>query len=153
MITTYPVGDRSLKRQTKKDHLIYSSPGLDAATTSNSSAVSRPGSVNVGATPDVLPASDKSNGLVGQSISQNNTESNNAVNNGQEDDKSTQVVPAETEHFTAGTFTHTKTGQKIPRAKIKGKTDKYKAILAVAKKHGGIYSRFAKCFGCVKNFV
>ena len=30
-----PKGDKTLAKQTKKDRLIYSSPGLDAATESN----------------------------------------------------------------------------------------------------------------------
>ena len=62
VITAIPTGDKSLARQTKKDRLIYSNPGLGVATTSNSSAVSRPRSENVGATKGVRPTSDKSNG-------------------------------------------------------------------------------------------
>jgi hypothetical protein len=50
--------------------LIYNSPGLGAATTSNSSAVSRPSSGNVGAAKDVRPTSDKSSGLSDSSIPQ-----------------------------------------------------------------------------------
>ena len=46
----------------KKDRLIYSNSGLGVATTSNSSAVSRPRSENVGATKGVRPTSDKSSG-------------------------------------------------------------------------------------------
>ncbi|MDD6396799.1 MAG: LPD5 domain-containing protein, partial [Selenomonadaceae bacterium] len=100
---------------------------------------------------ELLPDANNKGGVVSGSAAKDNVPmdsiiSQNTSETKPEDDKSTQAVPAETEHFTAGTFTHTKTGQKIPRAKIKGKTDKYKAILAVAKKHGGIYSKFAKCF-------
>lgn len=62
VITAIPTGDKSLARQTKKDRLIYSNPGLGVATTSNSSAVSRPRSENVGATKGVRPTSDKSSG-------------------------------------------------------------------------------------------
>lgn len=62
VITAIPTGDKSLARQTKKDRLIYSNPGLGVATTSNSSAVSRPRSKNVGATKGVRPTSDKSSG-------------------------------------------------------------------------------------------
>ena len=65
------------KKATKKDRLIYSSPGLDTATTSNSSPVSRQGSVNVGATQDVLPTSDKSSGILTASVAQNDENSNN----------------------------------------------------------------------------
>lgn len=65
------------KKATKKDLLIYSSPGLDTATTSNSSPVSRQGSVNVGATQDVLPTSDKSSGILTASVAQNDENSNN----------------------------------------------------------------------------
>lgn len=70
VITAIPVGDKSLKRQTKKDRLIYSSPGLDTATTSNGSAVSRSVSNNVGAEQNVLPTSDKSSGSSTSNISQ-----------------------------------------------------------------------------------
>lgn len=52
-----------LQVDNKKDRLIYSSPGLGAATTSNGSAVSRSVSNNVGAEQNVLPTSDKSSGL------------------------------------------------------------------------------------------
>lgn len=62
VITAIPTGDKSLARQTKKDRLIYSNSGLGVATTSNSSAVSRPRSENVGATKGVRPTSDKSSG-------------------------------------------------------------------------------------------
>lgn len=77
VITAMPKSDRNLKKQTKKDRLIYSSPGLDTATTSNSSPVSRQGSVNVGATQDVLPTSDKSSGILTASVAQNDENSNN----------------------------------------------------------------------------
>ena len=81
VITAMPKGDKSLKRQTKKDRLIYSSPGLDTTTTSNSSAVSRPVSNNVGAEQDVLPTSDKSNGLVTTNVTENGGESKIASTN------------------------------------------------------------------------
>ena len=70
VITAIPTGDKSLKRQTKKDRLIYSSPGLDTAAASNSSAVSRSVSNDVGAEQNVLPASDKSNGSSVSSVAQ-----------------------------------------------------------------------------------
>lgn len=40
IVTAIPKGDANLARQTKKDRLIYSSPGLGAATESNAGAVS-----------------------------------------------------------------------------------------------------------------
>lgn len=76
VITAIPVGDKSLKRQIKKDRLIYSSPGLDTATTSNGSAVSRSVSNNVGAEQNVLPTSDKSSGSSTSNISQEQKPSN-----------------------------------------------------------------------------
>ena len=57
-----PKGDKQLSRQTKKDHLIYSSPGLGAATVSGNSAVShddKAGAANRGGS----PTSDKSGDL------------------------------------------------------------------------------------------
>lgn len=80
VITAIPKGDKSLKRQTKKDHLIYSSPGLGAATTSNGSAVSRSVSNNVGAEQNVLPTSDKSSGFSNSTISQNQDKGNENPN-------------------------------------------------------------------------
>lgn len=55
------------------------STGMEAtfASTSNSSPVSRQGSVNVGATQDVLPTSDKSSGILTASVAQNDENSNN----------------------------------------------------------------------------
>ena len=79
VITAIPVGDKSLKRQTKKDRLIYSSPGLDTATTSNGSAVSRSVSNNVGAEQNVLPTSDKSSGFSTSNISQEQKPSKGTV--------------------------------------------------------------------------
>lgn len=62
VISAIPKGDANLKRSTKKDRLIYSSPGLGAATQSNAGAVSHDGR-NVGAVNrGGIPASDKSSG-------------------------------------------------------------------------------------------
>ena len=62
VVTAMPKGDTQLTRQTKRDRLIYSSPGLDAATESDAGAVSA--SANVGAdTRGGSPTSDKSGGL------------------------------------------------------------------------------------------
>ena len=84
VITAIPKGDKSLKRQTKKDHLIYSSPGLGAATTSNGSAVSRSVSNNVGAEQNVLPTSDKSSGFSNSTIPQNQNKGNENPNTSNE---------------------------------------------------------------------
>ncbi len=70
IVTAIPEGDAILARQTKKDRLIYSNPGLGVATASNSSAVSRPRSDNAGATKGVRPTSDKSSGLSILSVAQ-----------------------------------------------------------------------------------
>ena len=61
ILTAILQGDNSLRRTKKR--LIYSSPGLGAATTSNGSAVSRSVSNNVGAEQNVLSTSDKSSGF------------------------------------------------------------------------------------------
>lgn len=62
IVTAIPKGDANLARQTKKDRLIYSSPGLGAATESNAGAVST-SAKNVGAeTRGGTPTSDKSSG-------------------------------------------------------------------------------------------
>ena len=62
VVSAIPKGDKSLKRGTAKDRLIYSSPGLGAATQSNAGAVSHDshivGAVNRGGS----PTSDKSSG-------------------------------------------------------------------------------------------
>ena len=68
-------GDKPLTQQTKKDRLIYSSPGLGAATESNAGAVSA-SAKKVGAdTRGGTPASDKSGDLDTSTISPEETES------------------------------------------------------------------------------
>ena len=74
VISAIPKGDKSLMRQTKKDHLIYSSPGLGAATVSGNSAVShddKAGAANRGGS----PTSDKSGDLDTSTISPEEAES------------------------------------------------------------------------------
>ncbi|WP_303104094.1 DEAD/DEAH box helicase family protein [uncultured Mitsuokella sp.] len=62
IVTAIPKGDANLARQTKKDRLIYSSPGLDTAAKSNAGAVST-SARSVGAeTRGGTPTSDKSSG-------------------------------------------------------------------------------------------
>ena len=68
-------GDKNLARQTKKDRLIYSSPGLDAATAPGDSAVShdgKAGTVNRGGS----PTSDKSSDLSVSSVTKKAEERN-----------------------------------------------------------------------------
>ena len=68
-------GDKPLTQQTKKDRLIYSSPGLGAATESNAGAVSA-SAKKVGAdTRGGTPASDKSGDLDTSTISPEEAES------------------------------------------------------------------------------
>lgn len=136
VITAIPVGDKSLKRQTKKDRLIYSSPGLDTATTSNGSAVSRSVSNNVGAEQNVLPTSDKSSGSSISNISQEQKPSKG------------NLEQSSSQHFDITDYTHTKTGEVYNAAKINGKVDRdtYAKIKDIATKHGGRYNRFAKRF-------
>ncbi|MGN8831191.1 MuF-C-terminal domain-containing protein [Selenomonas montiformis] len=70
IVTAIPKGDANLARQTKKDRLIYSSPGLGATTESNAGAVST-SAKNVGAeTRGGTPTSDKSSGLSTSSVAQ-----------------------------------------------------------------------------------
>lgn len=70
IVTAIPKGDANLARQTKKDRLIYSSPGLGAATESNAGAVST-SAKNVGAeTRGGTPTSDKSSGSSTPSVAQ-----------------------------------------------------------------------------------
>ena len=57
-----PKGDAQLARQTKRDRLIYSSPGLGAATVSGNGAVSHDGKAGA-ANRGGSPTSDKSGGL------------------------------------------------------------------------------------------
>ena len=74
VVTAMPKGDSQLARQTKKDRLIYSSPGLGAATVSGDGAVSHDGSagaVHRGGS----PTSDKSSGLVTSTIPSDVSES------------------------------------------------------------------------------
>lgn len=80
VITAIPQGDNSLRRTTKKDRLIYSSPSLGAATVSNVGAVST--SVNnVGTdTRGGSSTSDKSSGLSNSTIPQNQDKGNENSN-------------------------------------------------------------------------
>ena len=74
VISAIPKGDKNLARQTKTDRLIYSSPGLDAATVSSDGAVSHDGdagAVHRGGS----PTSDKSSGLVTSTIPSDVSES------------------------------------------------------------------------------
>lgn len=76
IITAIPQGDANLKRTTKKDRLIYSSPSLDTATESNAGAVSTSAN-NVGAdTRGGTSTSDKSSGILTASVAQNEENSN-----------------------------------------------------------------------------
>ena len=75
VVTAIPKGDKNLGHQTKKDRLIYNSPGLGAATESNAGAVSA-SAKKVGAdTRGGTPASDKSGDLDTSTISPEETES------------------------------------------------------------------------------
>ena len=74
VVSAMPKGDKTLARQTKTDRLIYSSPGLDAATVSGDGAVSHDGdagAVHRGGS----PTSDKSSGLVTSTIPSDVSES------------------------------------------------------------------------------
>ena len=62
VVTAMPKGDTQLARQTKRDRLIYSSPGLGAATISGNGAVSHDGKAGA-ANRGGSPTSDKSGGL------------------------------------------------------------------------------------------
>ena len=62
VVTAMPKGDAQLARQTKRDRLIYSSPGLGAATVSGNGAVSHDGKAGA-ANRGGSPTSDKSGDL------------------------------------------------------------------------------------------
>mgnify|MGYP004520160477 CR=1 FL=1 len=80
IITAIPQGDNSLRRTTKKDRLIYSSPSLGAATVSNVGAVSTSAN-NVGTdTRGGSSTSDKSSGLSNSTIPQNQNKGNENPN-------------------------------------------------------------------------
>ena len=75
-------GDKNLARQTKKDRLIYSSPGLGAATAPGDSAVShdgKAGTVNRGGSPTSDKSSDLSVSNVTQKAEEHNGEKGDAV--------------------------------------------------------------------------
>lgn len=75
-------GDKNLARQTKKDRLIYSSPGLDAATAPGDSAVShdgKAGTVNRGGSPTSDKSSDLSVSSVTKKAEEHNGEKGDAV--------------------------------------------------------------------------
>lgn len=58
VITAIPKNNKSLQKEIKKETLVYSRQGVDSATTSNGSTVSRQGNNNVGVAQGVLPTSD-----------------------------------------------------------------------------------------------
>lgn len=70
IVTSIPKGDKSLRRELKKETLVYSRPGLDSAATSNGSAVSTQGNNNVGVTQGRLPTSDTTSVSVTKSVAQ-----------------------------------------------------------------------------------
>lgn len=70
IVTSIPKGDKSLRRELKKETLMYSRPGLDSAATSNGSAVSTQGNNNVGVTQGRLPTSDTTSVSVTKSVAQ-----------------------------------------------------------------------------------
>lgn len=70
IVTSIPKGDKSLRRELKKETLVYSRPGLDSAATSNGSAVSTQGNNNVGVTQGRLPTSDTTSVPVTKSVAQ-----------------------------------------------------------------------------------
>ena len=74
VVTAMPKGDTQLARQTKRDRLIYSSPGLGAATVSGNGAVSHDGKAGA-ANRGGSPTSDKSDGLSTSTISSEAEES------------------------------------------------------------------------------
>lgn len=63
IITAIPKGQRSLTRELKKEHLIYSDQANQSTATPNSSSVSDLSDNNVGDGQDSMPASAKSNVL------------------------------------------------------------------------------------------
>lgn len=63
-----------------------------------------------------------------------------------EGDESVTSEAQANSNFDADIFSHTKTGEQIPRAAFKQFVDDYKSVSSLAKRHGGYYSRIAKGF-------
>ena len=103
VVSAMPKGDKTLAKQTKKDRLIYSSPGLDAATESNAGAVSA-SARNVRAdSRGGSPTSDKSSGLVTSTIPSDVSESkqkraSSANGEGNGSTAATATAPMRTRH-------------------------------------------------------
>lgn len=81
IIGAMPKRDRSLQKGIKKEHLIYRSPAVDAATIPSDGAVSAPSSSEAGAKRDGLPTSDKSNASSGNTIPQSQQKGNITARN------------------------------------------------------------------------
>ena len=165
VVSAMPKGDKTLARQTKTDRLIYSSPGLDAATVSGDGAVSHDGdagAVHRGGS----PTSDKSSGLVTSTIPSDVSESKqqrassaNGEGNGSTAATATTPmrtrrdgecalssvsnIPSEQEALT-GTSKEAKEAYRIIRDKLA--KSKNKAVVRTAKVGATLFARHADIY-------
>ena len=138
VVTAMPKGDSQLARQTKKDRLIYSSPGLGAATVSGDGAVSHDGSagaVHRGGS----PTSDKSSGLVASTIPSEQEKSKEKSVQA----KSAPLTKQEQEALT-GTSEEAKEAYRIVRDKLA--KSKNKAVVRAAKVGATLFARHADIY-------
>ena len=138
VVTAMPKGDSQLARQTKKDRLIYSSPGLGAATVSGDGAVSHDGSagaVHRGGS----PTSDKSSGLVASTIPSEQEKSKEKSVQA----KSAPLTKQEQEALT-GTSEEAKEAYRIVRDKLA--KSKNKAVVRAAKVGATLFARHAAIY-------
>jgi len=138
IVTAMPKGDSQLARQTKKDRLIYSSPGLGAATVSGDGAVSHDGSagaVHRGGS----PTSDKSSGLVASNIPSEQEKSKEKSVQA----KSAPLTKQEQEALT-GTSEEAKEAYCIVRDKLA--KSKNKSVVRAAKVGATLFARHADIY-------
>ena len=139
VVSAMPKGDKTLAKQTKKDRLIYSSPGLDAATESNAGAVSA-SARNVGAdSRGGSPTSDKSSGLVASTIPSEQEKSKEKSVQA----KSAPLTKQEQEALT-GTSEEAKEAYRIVRDKLA--KSKNKAVVRAAKVGATLFARHADIY-------
>ena len=139
VVSAMPKGDKTLAKQTKKDRLIYSNPGLDAATESNAGAVSA-SARNVGAdSRGGSPTSDKSSGLVASTIPSEQEKSKEKSVQA----KSAPLTKQEQEALT-GTSEEAKEAYRVVRDKLA--KSKNKAVVRAAKVGATLFARHADIY-------
>lgn len=149
VITSIPKKGKKLAKQINKEHLIYSRPGVDAASLSNTKSGFSPESENVGAPQNRHPASDRLNASSTSNIPQ--VGANGAVspkNNLVQND----TAPTRTNRAGMGTLER---GEAVPD--VNGNMPK--AVMPKAKSNGtyggevtrkGIFDRARELFGTIR---